>query len=268
MARETEIIYNEALAEKQAQPGLSQLNSPSSTAIWSNWLRLFARIIYLFEVKMDTFKTEIQSIIDNNQYGTLYWWALRTKEYQHGDLLQFINNHYTYPAVNAAKKIVGLVSITDERGVVKVKAAKIINSLPSELSASEAAGLLSYCQQIRPAGTRIAVESLPADLMKVHLKVYYNAQIDLNTLIPNVEAVFINYINTLEFDATFYVNKMIDVLQQVPGIIKEQVEVVDIAAKQGNAAYSQFTTKYQARSGYFKIDPDFPLSSTITYIAE
>jgi len=267
MARETEIIYNEALAEKQAQPELAQLNSPSTTAIWSNWLRIFASIIHLFEVKMDTFKAEIQNIIDTNQYGTLYWWALRVKEYQHGDLLQFLNNHFVYPAINPLKQIVGLVSITDERGIVKVKAAKVINNLPKELSATEAAGLLSYCQQIRPAGTRIAVESLPADLMKVRLNIYYNAQIDLDTLKPAVEAAFINYINTLEFDAVFYVNKMIDAIQLVPGVIKEQVEVLDIAVKQGLDPYTQFTTKYQAKSGYFKIDTDHPLSSTLNYIA-
>ncbi|WEK18167.1 MAG: hypothetical protein P0Y49_15355 [Candidatus Pedobacter colombiensis] len=267
MARETDIIYNEALLVKQAQPELEQLNSPSSTAIWSNWLMVFARIIHLFEVKMDLFKAEVQEIIDNNQYGTLYWWALRTKEYQHGELLQFLNNHYVYPAIDVAKQIVGLVSITDERGIVKIKAAKIVANQPMELSAQEAQGLLSYCQQIRPAGTRIAVESLPADLMKVSLNIYYNAQIDLDNLIPNVEAAFVNYINTLEFDAVFYVNKMIDALQQVPGVTKEQVEVINIAAKQGTDPYTSFTSKYQASSGYFKIDPDFPLSATFNYIA-
>lgn len=267
MARTTETIYNEALAEKQAQPELAQLNSPSSTALWSNWLQVFARIIHLFEVKMDMFKSEIQNIIDNNQYGTLYWWAEKTKQYQHGELLQFLNNHYVYPSTNPEKQIVGLVSITDERGVVKVKAAKVLNHLPKELSATEAAGLLSYCQQIRPAGTRISVESLPADLLNVRLKIYYNAQVDLETLIPKIEAAFINYINTLEFDAVFYVNKMIDALQMVPGVIKEQVEVENISVKQGTAAYTSFNSKYQAKSGYFKIDPDFPLSDTFYYEA-
>lgn len=266
MARDTQTIYNEAVAEKQAQTELSELNSPSVTAIWSNWLILFARLIHLFEIKVDGFKAEIQNIIDNNQYGTLQWWALRAKDYQYGDLLQFINNHYIYPVVDPTKQIVGFVSITDERGIVKVKAAKKINDLPQQLSTSEAAGLLSYCQQIRPAGTRIAVESLPADVLKTHLNIYYNAQIDLATLKANVESAFVGYLNNLEFDATFYVNKMIDAIQLVPGVIKDQVEVLDISAKQGTDPYAQFTSKYQAKSGYFKVDPDFPLSATFNYI--
>lgn len=117
-----------------------------------------------------------------------------------------------------------------------------------------------------PAGIRITLDSLPADKLRSTITLYYNAQLDLGDIKTSVEAAYLNYINTLGFDGTYYINKMIDALQAIPGVINEQVFVTDISVKQGNGAYQQFTSKYQPISGYFIVDADFPLDATITYI--
>ncbi|MGJ1366057.1 hypothetical protein [Sphingobacterium spiritivorum] len=267
MARNTEEIYQEMLAEKQARPELAGLDSPSNTAMWQYWLRIFAQLFRWFEEKQDDFKIELQQVINDNQFGTFEWWTSKIKGFQYGDVLQFINNKFQYATEDPAKRIVHFVSVTDERGLVKIKAAKINNDRPEALNPDQAAALLSYVREIRPPGTRLAVESLPADKLKTRLRIHYNAQIGLATIKDQVEAAYVNYVNNIIFDGLYYVNRMIDSLQAIPGVIDEQVEIIELAVKQGADPYVQFSSKYQAKSGYFEVDPDFPLSTNIEYVA-
>lgn len=266
MARDTEDIYQEMLVAKQADANLNGLDSPSNTAMWQMLLRFLAQIHRWFEQKWDAFKIEIQQVLDDNQFGTFSWWERIIEEFQYEDALAFINNKWQYPTINPIKRIIKFISITDDRGVVNVKVAKINNNRPLNLSTDEAAALTSYLRARRPPGTRLIVESLPADKLKTQLVVRYNAQFGEANIRPLVEAAYINYINTLDFNGIYYVNKMIDTLQAIPAVINEQVEVISISAKQGIGNYVQFTSKFQAKSGYFEVDTDFPLSATITYV--
>lgn len=266
MARDTETIYQEMLVEKQARPELDLLDTPSNTGIWQLWLRLFAQLHHWMEEKWDSFKLEVQAVVDSNQFGNFEWWHAKVKAFQFGDTLQFINNRWQYATIDTAKQIIYFVSISDERGLVKIKSAKITDGRPEQLGTDEASGLLSYIRVIRPPGTRIAVESLPADKLLTRLIVHYNAQLGEAPIKAAVEAAYVAYINNIDFDGIYYVNRMIDALQKIPGVIEEQVEILELAVKQGSDPYLQFTAKYQAKSGYFEVDPDYPLSGSITYI--
>lgn len=270
MAQETEEIYQEILAEKESKPELSGLDSPSATAEWQLWLRLFAQLFRYLQEKWDAFKIELQGVVDANQFGTFEWWTTKVRTFQYGDMLQFINNKWQYAVVDPAKQIVKYVSVSDERGIVGVKAAKQEDNRPVPLSTPEAAALLSYIRDIRPPGTRIVVESLPADKLRSIMTVYYNAQMGEAAIREAVEKAYINYINSFydikNFDGIYYINRMIDAIQAIPGVVEDQVLITEIAVKQGADPYTQIVSKYQAKSGYFEIDPDYPLSDTITYI--
>lgn len=266
MARTSEEIYQESVAQKEATPELDGPDSPSGTAMWQLVLRCVAQVIQYFEVKLDLFKAELQKIVDDNQFGTFAWWEKKVGDFQYGDQLVFINNKWVYATVDTSKQIVKYTSITDDRGIVNVKAAKQTDNRPVNLDGDEAAALLSYMRKIRPPGIRMVVASLPADQLNLQLKVYYNAQVSLDVLQPLVEAQIVGYINNLDFNGVLFINKMIDAIQSIDAVINEQVEVVSTEVKQGASAYAQFGLKYQAVSGYFEIDSDFPLSSTIQYV--
>ena len=134
------------------------------------------------------------------------------------------------------------------------------------LTSSELDGVVDYIAEIRPAGTRITVQSLAADLVKLQINVYYNANRSLPIVKTEVEAAITNYLANIQFDGTLYINKLIDAVQAVKGVQNEQVEVVTAAVKGSGDPYVGFASKYQAKSGYFKIDPDFPLATQITYL--
>lgn len=266
MARTIEEIKQQILDQKAATAELNELDSVSNTAIWRLWVFVQAQIIYYFEVLQDAFRADVQAIIDINQYGTLDWWFNQVKAYQHGDLLLFINNVFKYPAVDPEKQIIKYCSITDNAGRVQVKAAKQIGNEPVVLTSDELNGLVDYVNQIRPAGTQVTVQSLAADLVKLNLNVYYNANGDINIIRPAVELAITNYLANIQFDGILYINRLIDAIQAVPGIVQDQVEVLEAAVKGSGDPYVSFTSRYPAKSGYFKIDPDFPLVNQINYI--
>lgn len=266
MARTIEVIKQQMLDEKVIQTSLAGLNSVSNTAIYNLWLYIQAVIIYYFEVLQDAFKAEVQTIIDGNQYGTKQWWYNQAKAYQHGDLLIFISNVFKYPLIDTSKQIVKYCSITDLSGKVQVKVAKQTGSEPVVLSSDELNGMVDYVNDIKPAGTQVTVLSLAADLVKIRLNVYYNANAGLTNVQANVEAAIVTFMANIQFDGILYINKLIDAIQAVPGIVNEQVEVLEAAVKGSGDPYVSFTSKYPAKSGYFKIDPAYPLSTQITYI--
>ncbi|MBB6131320.1 baseplate J/gp47 family protein [Mucilaginibacter lappiensis] len=270
MARTIQEIEDEINAAKVASTALDGLTSVSNTAVWRLWIFITAGLFSNLERLWDLFQAVIQAIIDNNQYGNDPWWQKKVLAFQYGDLLAFINNIYQYPVIDTTKQIVQFCSITSNGGKVQIKAAGSVAGQPAVLTADQVAGLLSYCQTIRPSGVKFTVQSLVADTLKMYLNIYYDASGDINVIKAAVKTAIQNYLsnlNTVTFDGTLYVNKLIDAIQVVPGVIGNQVDVLSIAAKNGPDAYTTFTSSYQPKAGYFMIDPDFNLDTTITYLA-
>jgi hypothetical protein len=226
------------------------------------------------------FQANIQSIIDNNQYGTDPWWYNKLLAMQYGDMLVYLNNIYQYAVIDPTKQIVGFCSINSLNGIVQIKVATNNAGVPGQLSTDQLNGVISYCSQIQPSGIRFSVLSLPADVLQFIANIYYDASGDITVIQPAVEAAINAYLSSLNaivtsaagapitknFDGSIYVDKLINAIQAVPGIIGPQVAITSISAKQGTNGYTAFTSSYQPESGYFIIDPAYPLANTLTYI--
>lgn len=269
MAQSISDIETQILTEKANHTELDGLNSTSTVAIWRLLVTVFATVVVLFQQVMDLFKSDIQTIINSNDYGTDPWWQQKILAFQFGDVLSFINNRFQYAAVNPANQIVAYVAISSVGGRVQIKAAGSSGGVPAVLNNTQFNALLAYCQQIRPAGVRFTLISLAADTLKLYLNVYYNAQANLATVQPAVEAAINSYLATLyttRFDGSITVDGLINAVQAVPGVAGPQCEVLNVWAKNGANPYVQFTAAYQPLSGYFEVDPAYPLSATINYI--
>jgi hypothetical protein len=269
MAQQISDIQNEMLAEMANHPELAPLNSTSNTSIWRLWMFITATIIYYFETIMDLFKVDVQNLLNNNIYGTNAWWLTQLYNFQYGDTLAFINNVFQYAVVNTANQVVEFASITSVNGVIQIKVAGLTGGQPSALTQAQLNGVISYCNQIQPAGIRFAVQSLAPDNLKLTANIHYDPLADITVVQPAVEAAINNFLvakNTTNFDGSLYINKLIDAIQAVPGLIGNKVDIVYIAAKNGSGTYLQFTSSYPPQSGYFIIDPNFPLSTSLTYL--
>jgi hypothetical protein len=243
-------------AQVAAEPALTDLNSPSNVANYKVIRSCIAFILNLFERQQDDYQTNIQTTVENKQFA-----------YQHGDLLQYINNVFQYGTIDATKQVINLCAVFGSGGVALLKCATLVNGVPQKLTDDQVAGAQSYANEIRPCGIDPIVQSYDGDLMKLYLNIYYNPQGDLPTVQALVYAAIQNYLDTLDFGGIFYINKLIDAIQAIPAIIADQVFVVQIASKSATDPYADIVSSLRALSGYFLIDPDFPLSATLNFIA-
>jgi hypothetical protein len=269
MAQTTDEVLAEMATEQAAQPALAGLTSTSNTAIYTLWKFITASIIVFFETLMDAFKVDIQTIINSNQYGTDSWWYNKMISYQYGDTLVFLNNIFKYALNDTTKQIIGFCSITSLNGIVQVKVAVNNAGIPAQLSTDQYNGVLAYCKQIQPTGIRFALLSTSPDLLKLYGNIYYDPSGDITVIKPAVEAAilaFINNKNNYNFDGTLYLNRLVDAIQAVANLTGNQVDILSIASQNSGGEYVGFTSSAQPESGYFIIDPAFPLNTTLTYI--
>jgi len=271
MSQSVSDIQAEMIVEKANHSELSPLNSTSNTSIWALWMFVTATIIVFFEQVMDLFKIDIQNIINSNQYGTSEWWQGKMLAFQYGDLLAFTNNVFQYPVVDTSAQIIQFCSITSLNGMVQIKVAGSSGGVPTALSNDQLNGAIAYASEIQPAGIRFAMLSLSADLLQLNANIYYDASGNITTIQNAVVAAintFLTTNNTGNFNGTLYVNSLIAAISAVPGLMGNKVFINSISAKNGGSDYTNFAPigYYQPESGYFMIDPAYPLSATLTYL--
>jgi hypothetical protein len=247
-----EIIEN----SKNADPTLIGLNSPSKTALWRLWAWLTAGAHMLIYTAWEAFRVEISTINKGVAIPTTDWYARIAKEYQHG-----------YVLVLDAYNCVGYTACVSVGRRVLLKIAGDGGTSPVPLSPAVAAGFQSYINNRQPAGVKISIINAPGDYINfTGSTVYYNPSFDLAQVRTAVEKAILSYISTTNFKGEFVINKLIDCLQS----LKQQgVEDATIAAqaKVGASPYTQIVRNYLAYAGYLQIDPAYPISNSITYIA-
>jgi hypothetical protein len=278
MAQTIAEIQAEILTEKANHTELDGLTSDSNTSVWGLWVFVVATVSFYFQTLWDNFQALIQSINSSKQYGTDSWWYQKLLAFQYGDTLQFINNIFQYAVVDGTKQIVNYCAINSLNGVVQIKVATAVNGAPAQLSADQLNGVSAYVSQIVPTGIRWSAISLPPDLLQLWGTVYYDAAADVTVIGPAVTAAIQNYLNglntvqttngtpvTQNFNGALYVNKLIDAIQAVPGLVGNQFDLTSIAAKNSGGVYALFTSNNVPESGYYNIDPAYPLTTTLTF---
>lgn len=286
MARTIEQIYNEMVFEKESmatlnglQPNtdsfqtfLSDLTTQSKVATWRLMLYVVAVCAWSIEKLFDTHRAWIDQRELEIIPGTTYWYQQRALEYQHGDSLQFIDGVYKYPTVNPAAKIVTMCNGTELGGATVLKVARKVSGETVALTAPQLAGFQAYIKKVKFAGAKILPVSRDADLLKIYYKVYYNPLV-MNpdgSLVSNpsvfpVEDAINNYCVNLPFDGVFTVTALTDLIQQAAGVSNPVFQ--SAFAKYAANPYAQIQDYYNPNGGYLKVDPAFPLSTTIQYIS-
>lgn len=286
MAKSIQQYYDDLIAEKQTfnslngltpvsdtnQQLLQDLSSNSKVAVWRLMIWIFAFGSWVIDSLFDRHKAEVNEIVANAIPGTAKWLRSEIFKFQYGDSLQWIDNKYQYAVIDPAKQIIKYCAVIEVGGQVRIKVAKDNNGQPTPLTSAELTALTDYVNQIKFAGTNSAVTSNAADKLKLILKIYYDPQV-LNpdgTLISDgatkpVENAVNNYLSNLPFNGTLYVNRLMDAIQSAEGVVEPYITTIE--ATYGNLPYQPVTESYQADAGYLVIDPSYPLSNNITYVA-
>lgn len=268
MARTLAQIEQVILDAKDAEVGLNGLNSTSKTAIWRLWVKVVATAQFVFETLIDLKIQELKDQAAATVVGTDKWYADRMLEFQYGHSLSESNGRLFYLVDDEAARIIKKVATGTESGLLKIKVAKEVAGVLTKLTDAEKVAADSYVQDIKFAGTSHIVVSQDPDLVKItRMKVYYDGKLVLASFQTLVEDAINTYLRDIYFNGYFNINAFRDAVEAVEGAIGgPDIDLLEIKPTAGS--YTPVIREYNPASGYFSIDPAFPLSDSavIEYI--
>lgn len=265
--RTFEQIYGEINEAQRNEQALSNLNSTSQTSIWGLIKKMFSLLIRLFEVRVDSFKTDILNSIDEQEKGDLYYYVSKAKNYQHGDNFVVDRFGVSYPLIDLNKRLISQASaneVTDGMGAkILLKVAKTNSGgVLNKLITTEIASFKNYIDAVRFAGVRIDIRSIDAEILKLNLKVKINKSVcNINgTLIVNpsfkpVESAIVAFIQNLPFDSQFRWRELETYLMTLES-------VQDCSITSSSVAGVAFVMSTISEAGYYSFDP----TSVIEYV--
>lgn len=272
MARTSEQIKAQILANMVAESDLSAMNSTSTVAVYRLIAGAVALVLYGVEVLFDELKAEINTLIASLKPHRRTWYVSRALAFQYGSSLvtdtDYYNNSSLTDAQIAAQKIVNQCAITESEGQLTIKVVKLVSNELTPLSVGEVASFESYMAEVKDAGVRITVLSFNPDRLKMEIDVFYDptiltttgAMIDGSLSDPVGDAVR-NYIKSAPFDSVFIKSKLVDALQSVSGVIVPEVRSCQ-AARFDVLNWQSVDISYSPYSGFLRIynAPDLTLN--------
>lgn len=274
MARTIAQIQQSMIDSITADDNLNSLTSISKTAIWRLFTYVFAFCVNALEVIQDNVVIEIQNIIAKMKPHTQRWYAEKCKAFQYGydlpaDSDLYDNTGLTDSVIDASK-IIKYVAVIDQARGLRIKVATGTDEI-TPLSTPQKNAFIEYVRRIKDAGVKIIVDSLPADLLKLSLQIYYDplilksdgSRFDGTNETP-VQNAIKEYLKALPFNGVFVLAYLIDALQKVEGV--EIPHIVTAQAKYGSLPYSLITVKYLPDAGYLKFESDADLE--VEFIAQ
>lgn len=269
MARETQLIYDEIIASKEAEPGLAELNSTSQTAVWRLWAWITAICIHTFEIIMDAFRTEVELKIAQAKPLTVAWYQQQALNYQSGQLVtivngvaQYDNTGLTDEAIAASKIVTRAAVVEGGQAQITVKVAKGAGGNITPLTSSELVSFGAYMDKIQGAGDHLTCISLNGDKLTVSGTVYYDGIVSENEMQSRIEAAVNGYLKSIPFNGEFYTKACDDAIQGARG-----VRDFTLGYTAQTAGVSPVTTvvarRYATLSGWMAFDLN---GSSITFI--
>ncbi len=264
--------YNPNSALDDHQTLLKDLSSSSKVAVWRLLMWVVAVAVYVHEGLWDVFRGEVDEVIANKLSHTARWYQEQSFLFQYGDQLTWIDNRYQYDKYDANKQIVNRAAAFEVNGVLKLKVATETSSKLAPLDSSQLLAFQNFWKKYKDAGVFMDIISINADLLHLAYEVFYdpallNADGSLiidNTIFPVNDAIA-NYISNLDFNGKFSLEKCDAAILKAVGVIDFTRTLAQV--KKENDIYKDINISIVAYSGYFEIDPNFPLSNTITYTA-
>ena len=287
MARSILVIYNEMVAEKEtlatlnslqpavdsAQDLLSDLTTPSKVAAWRLIFFVTAVGIWSVELLFDKHVLWIEQRAKELAYGNIQWYVPVALEFQYGDSLVWNGKKYLYDPLLPSHRIITLAAASEVGGYVILKVAKAIAGVTQKLTTPELDAFTTYVKKVKPAGPKVLIVSRDPDLLKIHYHVMYDPLIltAAGELIATpgvfpVRNAINEYCVGLPFNGVFTVTELTDRIQLATGVIDPVFDSAEV--QYGIEPYTTFVDSYTPNAGYLKIDPAYPLSATITYIAQ
>jgi len=283
MPRKITEYYDEMIAEKNTMSNLSvyQPNIDSSQTLLNDlttsskvdrWRLLFwcmAVCAWSIDAVAELRIAAMKLIAANSRYGTIPWYNVIAKEYQHGDALTQVNLEYVYNPVDFSHRVVQLASARAGTGLVVIKSAKIVTGVAQKLSDAEFTGFKGYMNKRKPAGIKLNFINEDPDDLKLELIVWYDPLVLKNTgesiadpgVFPVQNAIddYLKFFQSDEgFNSGYELMRQIDFIQSAAGVASAYVSAA--YARYGVLPFTQFAYRYYPNAGYLKLHVDSSIS--------
>ena len=257
MSRTIAQIQAEMDAQQALQTGLSGLDSPSQTAIYTLWKYIVSAAIWAHETLWDKFKVELETIVDNAPVGTDGWVQSQSLLFQYSatDPQVIVLNNFvpSYPVTDTDLQIITRCSVkTLPNKVVSVKVAK--SDPPSALTATELSSFKGYLDDISFAGVQYNAISLASDKLYLDAEIFYNGQYS-SVISDTVIAAINDYLANIPFDGNVRVSSLYDAIQNVDGVT--DVIINDMAIRADATAFGSKTYLVQSNATIYNKYPTF-----------
>lgn len=269
MARTIATIYNEIVAAKEAEPNLQVLNSTSSTSIWKLWAYITATVIFSVETMHDLFKAEIEGILSTKIPGSIPWYRSVCLAFQYGNALVFSGGKYGYDQLDEEARIIDQCSVREAADGLIIKVAKEVDGQLQPLSAEEENSFQAFIQKVKFAGTHVRVINIDGNKLHVAGEIFYDPLLinaDGTSKADGsrpAEVAVENYLRSLPFDGRLKRTALMEAILNAPGVFDMKLTI--LANKYADYDYQDIDIDAIPESGYFKIDPIYPLSENFIY---
>ncbi|WP_260262909.1 nucleotidyltransferase [Elizabethkingia occulta] len=268
--RTIEEIFSQIITEKERQESLNGLTSTSKTAIWRLLFYIVAFAIYTHEQIFGIHASEIAELLKQEKAHTLHWYGKKAKSFQYAFPLQpdsdiFDNTGKTEDEIEASKIIkYAAISEDSEESRLILKVATENGGKLAPITESQAESFKQYVSEYRDAGVKITVINYLPDILTLNIKIFRDSKIldgngyhKLQGNQPVNEAIN-EFMKELPFNGELMLNKLIDKLQKVEGVIDPWLYNVESKwIDEGKGGYGDptpITISKIPESGYFEVD--------------
>ena len=267
-------VINAAIA---ANPILaSLLDSESAVAEFSEWVTVFATAANLTEVNQDACEAEVTALLAKLTPHTLQWYATMATLFQYGvALLPDSDTYAVVPPVNPTVLVVGAAAAIVVDDVVRLKVAKLVAGVLTQLSNPELVSLTAYIQVVKDAGVDVTITTGAGDNLRLGMTIYYDPlvlnatgqRIDGSENTPVMDAInaFLDTFNSSFINnqnGVLFYNALVAAIQAVSGVIIG--ELTYAKANYGMTAYVDINPQYVPDAGYLVLDAVY-FAANITY---
>ncbi|MEE6129066.1 nucleotidyltransferase [Chryseobacterium arthrosphaerae] len=272
-------IYISLLERKATYPALDVLNSDSKVAIWRNMLWVFAFLVWTHEQIFSAHKQEIAKLIEEEKAHTPRWYRKISLAFQYGfslitDSDQFDNTGHTEDEINLSK-IVKYCAVTEPENQSRliIKIATENGGILQPITEEQKTAFEYYISEVRDAGVQTTVINYLPDKLQIFFKIKRDPNvIDSNgvSILNGNEPVndaLKQFMKELPFNGELILNKLVDKLQSIDGVINPHLVNVKTAWIDPIVGdYGVFENVEISKipvSGYFTIDFE---NSNIEYV--
>lgn len=234
---------------------------------------IVASAIYVLEVLFDSFKKDVDDKIARSVVASVAWYHAKAMAFQYGDTLVFedATKQFVYARIDEHKQVIKYAAVKDRGSSVQVLVSAQKDGKPAPLELDVLTAFKHYLNSIKIAGVTLSVKSLPADIIKMQIRVQINPLTFTTTGVrlsdgrKAVEDAVNSYLAGIVYGGTFNKTKLVDAIQTVEGVI--DVELGECSARADfDASLKPISgNNYTAISGCFV---PYELSNTITYVVQ